>query len=730
MIGQTISHYKITSRLGAGGMGEVFLADDTKLDRQVALKFLPASMWNESEAQQRLIREAKAASKLDHPNVVTIFGIEEYDGRPFIIMSHVRGVSLQEYCNAAPRTIDDVIDLALQMADGLQHAHEAGVIHRDLKSSNVLVDDRGRVRILDFGIARLRGTTRLTQAGSTVGTLAYSPPELARGKEAEPTSDIYSLGVVIYQMLTKRLPYEADHEAALLYSILNEAPLPLNDGRIDVPSELQDVVIRCLEKNPKDRFQSCAELASELKRCLTHAMSSDGNGNGKPSIAVLPFANMSADPENEYFSDGLSEELLNVLAKNPGLKVTGRTSSFAFKGKNEDLREIGQKLGVEHLLEGSVRKAGNRVRITTQLVKASDGFHLWSETYDRVLEDIFAVQDEIAQAVSEAMHVTLLGAPKQKPKTTVNPETFRLNLQARQLASQLSKASVAQAVEIYKKVISIDPNDARAWAGLSLCYGTQMGYGHVDAEGLLDEARKAAQRALELDDTLPEVHNSIGWQCTAYEYDWDRARRSFERAVELAPGDGQFLVGLGVLQSTVGNHERAVELLREAVKLDPLNPLSHAFLGRVQLGARRYEEALESYSQAVELSPNMTGIHGMRSATLYMMGRYDDALAEARKEKSTGYRTCALAIIHATLGQDDQSKDALDTLIDQGEQWGIQIALAHAARREFDDAFHWLDRSFEMRDAGISVVKTNPVFDMLKDDPRWPAFLKKIGLDK
>ncbi|MBD3298005.1 MAG: protein kinase [candidate division Zixibacteria bacterium] len=730
MIGQTISHYTINAKLGAGGMGEVYLAEDGKLGRQVALKFLPDALWHEGEAQQRLVREAKAASQLDHPNIVTIHGLEEHEGRPYIIMARVRGAPLNEYCTARPRTADELTELARQMADALHHAHEHGVIHRDLKPSNVLVDDGGRVRVLDFGIASLRGAARLTQTGSTVGTLAYSAPELARGQEATPTADVYSLGVVMYQMLTGRLPFDADHEAALLYSILNEPPIPFAKLKVDVPEELQTIVMKCLEKSPEDRFESCGDVAGELRRIRP----GDGNGSSqtaldeKPSIAVLPFANMSNDPDNEYFSDGLTEELLNVLAKNPGLKVTGRTSSFSFKGKLEDLRGIGQKLGVEHLLEGSVRKAGNRVRITTQLVKASDGFHLWSETYDRVIEDIFAVQDEIASAVSEAMHVTLLGHPTPKPKPAANPDVLKLVLQANQLLSQITRESVAKSIDLFSRAIALDPNDARAWAGLSLAYGTQMGYGFVDSMDGLTAAREAAERALSLDETLPEVHNTIGWMNFAYIYDWERAGRSFQRALELAPSDGRMFNGLAVWNATMGNFDEALRLARDGTTLDPLNPSAHLYHGRAAMSARRYDEAWQAYEKALELSPGMTTAYGVRSAILSLQGRYNEALTESLKEQVTGYRTCTQAIIYYHLGRQDDSDRALAALMAEGSQWGVQIAMAHAQRNEPDQAFEWLERAYELRDAGISILPTTPALEPLHDDPRWKQLLKKVGL--
>ena len=728
MIGQSIGRYKITAKLGAGGMGEVFLAEDTKLDRRVALKFLPSSMWNEAEAQQRLIREAKAASQLDHPNIVTIHGIEEFEGRPFIVMAHVRGVTLNEYCTSETRTTDDLIDLALQIADGLQHAHEAGVIHRDLKPGNILVDDRGRVRILDFGIARLRGTSRLTQVGSTIGTLAYSPPELAQGKDAEPTSDIYSLGVVMYQMLTGRLPFDGDHEAAVIYAILHEPPLPFRASNSNLPIKLQSLVIRCLEKQPEKRPQNCNELIKELKRCRTGHVSETSTeaAPSKPSIAVLPFANMSADPENEYFSDGLSEELMNALAKNPGLKVSGRTSSFSFKGKQEDLREIGQKLGVDTLLEGSVRKAGNRVRITAQLVKAADGFHMWTETYDRVLDDIFAVQDDIAKSVSEAMNVALLG--KSTPKSQGNAESFNLLLQANHFASRITKESLEKAATLYQRAIAIDPNDARAWAGLSKVTATQSGYGLTDdRDDPMQTAKAAAEKAVALDPSLAEVHDIMGWLHLAYEFEWNKAGESFRRAYALAPGDGEVLTGIAAYQAYCGDLDLAIRLTEKSVELDPLNPSAFLYGAKVYATARKFEKCLEYFAKALELSPTMSSAHAACSFILAVMGRAEEALEEAMKEAPSGYQHFALAIAYHALGQKQESDDALKGLY-ENERWGFQIACAHSFRGEADKAFEWLERSYELHDSGIMLTKRHPLLTNLHNDPRWQQFLKKIGL--
>jgi serine/threonine protein kinase/Tfp pilus assembly protein PilF len=728
MIGETVGHYKITDKLGSGGMGEVFLAEDTRLDRQVALKFLPSEMWNKKEAQQRLIREAKAASRLDHPNIVTIYGIEEHEGRPYITMSRVRGTTLTEYCEERPRTVDELIELSLQIADGLQHAHEAGVIHRDLKPSNIMVNDRGRVRILDFGIASLRGAAKLTQTGTTVGTLAYAAPELAMGKDAGAASDIYSLGVVIYQMLTGQLPFDADHEAALLYSILNEAPKPLNDFALSIPTALQQVVMRCLEKDPAKRYQSFGELTTELRRCGAGQPNQKAKEtqSEKPSIAVIPFANLSADPENEYFSDGLSEELLNVLAKNPGLKVTGRTSCFAFKGKHEDLREIGHKLGVETLLEGSVRKAGNRVRITAQLVKVTDGFHLWSETYDRVLDDIFEVQDDIARSVSEAMHVALLG--KKAKAAPGNAETYSLLLEANHFVGRNTEETIAKALELYQKAIDIDPNNARAWAGLSSAYGTMAGYGYGDTFTAFPKAKEAAKKALELDDTLAEAHDVMGWIYLSFEFEWEKAGRHFRKALSLAPGNSLVLFGAAMYEAVNGDMDEALRLAKESVTSDPLSPSAHMFRGRVQMAAGQWDDAHKSYDKALELSPGITSVHAAKSVVYLMQEQLDDAVAMAQKESSTGYRTCSLAALYHLQGDKEKSDEQLALLLEEGEQWGIQFAVAYAIRGESDKAFEWLERSVELHDAGVPLVKIQPMFRDLHGDPRWPQFLKRIGL--
>ncbi|MFQ6008752.1 MAG: protein kinase, partial [Candidatus Zixiibacteriota bacterium] len=394
MISNTISHYKILEKLGSGGMGVVYKAQDTKLDRYVALKFLPLALSQDEENKKRFINEAKAASALNHPNIATIYEIDEVDGQMFIAMEYIEGKALNEIIHtnlSKGSTLRKVLDYAIQITEGLSKAHAKGIIHRDIKPANILVTEEGLVKIVDFGLAKLAGRTMLTKEGTTLGTVAYMSPEQTQGTDIDHQTDIWSLGAVIYEMLTGEPPFKGDYEQAVIYSILNEEPKPLYDFRDDVPHKLAQLVDKALQKASKERHENMAELQEAL-RSVAQPMRSAGQKEGVPAIAVLPFANMSADPQQEYFCDGMAEEIINALVNVEGLRVAARTSAFAFKGKQEDIREIGRKLSVDKVLEGSVRKAGNRLRVTAQLIDVADGYHLWSERYDRELQDIFAIQ--------------------------------------------------------------------------------------------------------------------------------------------------------------------------------------------------------------------------------------------------------------------------------------------------------------------------------------------------
>ncbi len=724
--GTEVSHYRIVRKIGAGGMGEVYLAEDSRLGRQVALKFLPAHMAADKDIRARFRREAQAAARLHHPHIVTIYDVSEHNDRPFIAMRYVEGRTLRHYCNEEPLPIPKIIGLTVQIAEGLAHAHAEGIVHRDIKSANIMVDSEFRPVILDFGLAAVQGGEMLTQAGSTLGTAPYMSPEQAQGIEADHRSDLFSLGAVLYELICGRTPFQRDNIPATLHAITSDEPEPLARYKADVPSELQRIVSKCLSKQPEERYQSAADLIADLRQA---GRKSAGAGSAsQPSIAVLPFTNMSADPENEYFADGLTEELLNVLARNPELKVTGRTSSFAFKGKQEDLREIGKKLGVGTLLEGSVRKAGNRLRITAQLVNTDDGFHLWSETYDRVLEDIFAVQDDIAQAVAAAMNVTLLG--KSASVQTSVPESYALVLRANQWANQMSKSGLAAAAELYDKAIALDQNNAPAWAGKARAHLNQSFYGHADVAAAIRQAKESAHQALELDSELAEAYTILGMINIAIEYQFEEAGIAFRLARALAPNNSRILTGVAIYEGVMGNFDEAIDLAKRATELDPLDPEAFLHRGRISYWATHLDEAASSIQHALELSPGITSAHLILSWIYQSQGKLDEALSMAQKEESAGYRDCGIAIAHHLLGNTEEADRALEILLTAGNEWAYQFAAVYSTRKENDKAFEWLNRSVELHDAGVPLTAVHPLLANLHSDPRWPLFLEKIGLSR
>ena len=807
--GTRLGTYQITGPLGAGGMGEVYRARDTRLGREVAVKVLPAAVSASPDRLARFEREARTVAGLSHPNIVTLFSVEEEEGTRFLTMELVEGKSLDQVLTSGGLPLARVLDLAIPLAGALAAAHERGVVHRDLKPGNVMVTHDGWVKVLDFGLAKiaseegpeLGATVGVTAApisgvGQVLGTVPYMAPEQVRGETVDARSDLFALGILLYELATGRRPFVGSTSADVSSAILRDVPPPVASLRADLPRDLNRIVSRCLEKNPKDRFQTARDVMNELRYVKRESESGMGvgaapatpppsgsyaaptldssshsrpgsapapaptpppasrasSGSGiatvpgqdVPSIAVLPFTNRSRGEEDEYFSDGLADELLNVLTKIRGLRVAARASSFQFKGKNEDLALIGEKLNVATLLDGSVRKAGNRVRISVQLIKAADRVQLWSETYDRSLEDIFAVQDDIAQSVVKELRSTLLGeAPDSKASGSAraevaiaakghgtNPEAHRLYLHGKYFIDRVNEEDTRKGIRYLEQAVALDPTHASAWTELSRAHSNCAGYGWEPVEQGYAKAREAVTRALECQPDLPVALVMLASIQRMHEWNWDGAERSIGRALELAPGDPQVLRSAGIQAYHGGRFEDSERFLLKAIEQDPLNPAGYSSLANMYRLKGRWAEVEAPIKKVLELAPLRIGVRMMLAVSLSEQGKHEEALAMANAELAEWSRLTALAFAHHLAGRHAESEAALRELEAKwAKDSAYQIAAIYATWGDLDGAFRWLDRAREQRDAGLAMVKYEPVFRTIRNDPRWGALLKSIGLE-
>jgi len=755
--------YEILGHLGTGGMGEVYRARDTRLGREVAIKVLPAAVSSSPDHLTRFEREARAVAALNHPNIVTLYSIEEEDGVRFLTMELVQGQSLARVVTPGGLPLSRILEISIPLAEALVVAHARGIVHRDLKPGNVMVTLEGRVKVLDFGLAKIAGeesrpirvaAMETTEADPTasvrnaLGTAPYMAPEQLRVSAVDARADLFAFGVILCELATGKRPFAGATRVDIASAILRDQPEPIQSLRGDLPVALSWIAARCLEKNPDARFQSAAEVARELRR-LGSVTEPEAPPIQRPqavaSIAVLPFVNRSHDEEDEYFSDGLADELLNMLAKIRRMRVAARTSSYRFKGREVPVAEVGRALNVATVLEGSLRKAGNRVRISVQLVSVSNGYQLWSEVYDRTLDDIFAVQDDIAQSVVKELRATLLGddsgaqaigevradvarAARGRGK---NPEAHRIYLLARHSIHQFTRAGTTKAVEYLRQALELEPDFALAWALLGIAYIREVDSGWAPTDAGLKHGREALERALSLEPTLAEAHAVMARIRAIYEWNLRAAEISMQQALDSAPGNDVVLRSAAELARNQGRFQEAVDLSLRALDQDPLNASNHSNLGLDLNAWGRYAEAEAAFRKALQFAPERVGPHAAMALALLHLGRHEEAWAEAALEPDEGYRCWAQAVVGHGVGRKEESIRALQTLTERfGDDSAFQVAEAHAARGEVDETFVWLERAYLQRDGGlISETKSSPYLRALARDPRMVSLLKRLGLD-
>ena len=838
MIGNSLTHYRITAKLGAGGMGEVYRATDTKLGREVAIKVLPASFSRNPQSLARFEREAKALASLNHPHIAAIHGFDADQGTHFLVLELVEGETLSERLRRGALPVKEAMTVARQIAEALQEAHEKGIIHRDLKPGNVKITPSGRVKVLDFGLAKMTAgsagipagvspkdalagkdagapgpdasTLRAdaTTPGAVMGTPAYMSPEQARGQEVDKRTDVWAFGCCLYECLSGRKPFQGKTASDLMAEVLKSEP---DWSRI--PSETPPAVVtllrRCLEKESSRRLSGMGDIAITLdestrgpaasssshipqpqstqspppspsatparwlwpvaaglliliivagvffwKRSGAERQKQDsasaGNTNAssaaaaappaadQKSIAVLPFVNMSADKDNEYFSDGITEEILNALARTPGLQVKARTSSFAFKGKNESIQRIGEALNVGVVLEGSVRRAGNQLRITAQLIKISDGNHLWSDTFDRKAEDVFAIQTEVAQKVTEVLKVKLLagGSPNATLAGTDNLEAYDLYLRGRHFWNQRTGADLQRAVGLFQQATERDPKFAAAYAGLGASHLLLPQFAAVPAREAVPKARAAARRALELDGRLAEAHAVLGY-CAMKDWDLTGAEQEYQEALRLNPNHATSRQWYAELLANLRRKDEAVAEIRKAQTLDPLSAMIQVNISFHHLSAGQYDEALVEIDKSLNLSPEFVPALNTRGRIFLAQKKIPEAIAEFEKvQKKTGDTAYVLGYLghaYARAGRTNDARQILEKLKSisaSGSFASGGIAFVHQGLGDLDQAFAWLERAVESRDLDPRTLKIDPRWGDLIKDPRYAALLKKYGLDK
>jgi serine/threonine protein kinase/Tfp pilus assembly protein PilF len=786
MIGQRLTHYRIVEKIGAGGMGEIYLARDERLERDVAVKVLPAKTLVDKTARSRFRKEALALSKLNHPNIATIYDFDSSNGVDFLAMEYVPGETLGQKIVNGSLLEKDLLVIAVQISDALEEAHEHGIVHRDLKPGNIVVTPKGRVKVLDFGLARLllpasdlASAETLSETHGAAGTLPYMAPEQLRDESPDPRSDIFSLGAVVYELAVGRRPFADTHPTRLLDAILNHAPVSPRALNPRLSIELERIILKCLEKSPELRYQSAKELAVDLRRlnAPTAISNREGRRPQKPrwpviaavfgfailalalavmvilnvgkwrdrlttsgaapkirSLAVLPLANLSKDPEQEYFVEGMADELITELAQISGLRVISRTSTMRYLHNPKPLPEIAKELKVDAVVEGSVERSGDQVRITAQLINAQTDTHLWAHSYQRDLRDVLSMQDEVARAIAGEIEVQL--TPREKAQfdrsRPVNPAAHEAYLKGLYHWNFHTGAELQKAITEYERAIQIDPDYALAYLGLADVYNVLPFNGDADPSVVAPKAKAAILKAVELDPHLSQAHGAMAIVLSRYDWDRTAAEREFKLAIELTPNDSWAPALYAELLSLEGRHAEALAQASRALVLDPISAPVGLQYGRALLYAHQYHQAARAFQQCLEVNPQFWPLHLFLGETYEQQGLYPLALDELRKAQGpTQQATSVIGYVYAISG----NKSAAEKILYEFRQRdrsgylpATYLAKIYAGLGDKDQAFAWLAKAYDHRDPQLGFLGVEPFYDSLRADARYTDLMRRIKL--